>query len=104
MYLSLPRQTIVIEILESVEPTPELVGLCRAIHDKGYTIALDDFVSSPRFEPLIELAQLIKVDFGKLRSRPEQERLIRFVRAARHRAVGRKGGDSRRVRAGAAPG
>jgi c-di-GMP-related signal transduction protein len=62
IYLSLPREATVIEILESVEPTADLIELCRSIHEQGYDIALDDFVSSPQFEPLTRLAQLIKVD------------------------------------------
>lgn len=36
---------MVIEILESAEPNSGLLPLCRRIHDQGYTIALDDFVS-----------------------------------------------------------
>src|SRR5579872_783865 len=35
MHLSLPRQAIVIEILESVEPTADLIALCRSIHNQG---------------------------------------------------------------------
>jgi EAL and modified HD-GYP domain-containing signal transduction protein len=76
MYLSLPRQATVIEILESVDPTPELISLCRNIHAEGYTIALDDFVASPQFEPLTQLAHLIKVDM-RATPRVEQERLLR---------------------------
>src|SRR5579863_3297782 len=62
MHLSLPRQTIVIEILETVEPTADLIGLCQSIHEQGYSMALDDFVSQPQFEPLTHIADLIKVD------------------------------------------
>jgi len=65
----------VIEILESVEPTSDLISLCRAIRKKGYTIALDDFVSSPQFEPLADLAQLIKVDV-RVTDKPEQKHLL----------------------------
>src|SRR5579864_2114416 len=61
-HLSLPREDTVIEILETVDPTSDLIALCRGIHEQGYTIALDDFVASPQFEPLTHLAQLIKVD------------------------------------------
>jgi c-di-GMP-related signal transduction protein len=78
-YLSLPRQATVIEILESVEPTSDLIALCRGIHEQGYMIALDDFVSSPQFEALTRLAQLIKVDVLAT-PRPEQERLLRTYR------------------------
>jgi c-di-GMP-related signal transduction protein len=79
VYLSLPRSSTVIEILESVEPNSDLIGLCRGIHDQGYAIALDDFVASPQFEPLTDLAQLIKVDVLAT-SKPEQERLLRTYR------------------------
>jgi len=74
-YLSLPRNAIVIEILESVEPTPDLIELCRQIRQQGYLIALDDFVWSPGVEPLTDVANLIKVDV-RTTSRPEQERLL----------------------------
>jgi c-di-GMP-related signal transduction protein len=76
MHLSLPRQAIVIEILETVEPTADLIALCQSIHDQGYSIALDDFVSKPQFEPLTHIAKLIKVDL-QATPREEQERLLR---------------------------
>ena len=76
IYLSLPRQATVIEILESVEPSADLLALCRSVHEKGYTIALDDFIDGPQFEPLTHLVQLIKVDV-RVTSKQEQERLLR---------------------------
>jgi c-di-GMP-related signal transduction protein len=79
LHLSLPRQATVIEILETVEPTADLIALCSCIHEQGYTIALDDFVDSPQFEPLTRLAQLIKVDM-RLTGKREQERLLRTYR------------------------
>jgi c-di-GMP-related signal transduction protein len=79
MHLSLPRQAIVIEILESVEPTADLIALCQSIHEQCYSIALDDFVSQPQFEPLTRIAKLIKVDL-RATSREEQERLLRTYR------------------------
>lgn len=80
VYLSLPRDAIVIEILESVEPTPDLIDLCGQIRQRGYSIALDDFVWSPSAAPLIDMADLIKVDV-RTTSRPEQERLLRIGQA-----------------------
>jgi c-di-GMP-related signal transduction protein len=76
IHRSLPCQTTVIEILESVEPNAGLLALCQSIRAQGYTIALDDFVSSPEFEPLTHLAHLIKVDVLAT-TRREQERLLR---------------------------
>jgi c-di-GMP-related signal transduction protein len=61
--LLLPSSATVVEILEDVEPTPELIEACREIAQKGYVIALDDFTYSPELNPLIEIANIIKFDF-----------------------------------------
>jgi EAL and modified HD-GYP domain-containing signal transduction protein len=61
--LFLPKQETVVEILENVQPTPELVAACREMAEKGYMIALDDFVYIPELQPLIDIAQIIKFDF-----------------------------------------
>jgi EAL and modified HD-GYP domain-containing signal transduction protein len=61
--LLLPKQETVVEILENVQPTPELIAACREIAEKGYTLALDDFVFTPELKPLIEIADIIKFDF-----------------------------------------
>jgi EAL and modified HD-GYP domain-containing signal transduction protein len=40
-----------------------LIAACRELKAAGYRIALDDFNWEPKFEPLVELADYIKVDF-----------------------------------------
>jgi c-di-GMP-related signal transduction protein len=59
----LPAQRIIVEILESVVLTPEVLEACTALHRDGYVLALDDFNDEPRWAPLIPLAKIIKVDF-----------------------------------------
>jgi EAL and modified HD-GYP domain-containing signal transduction protein len=59
----LPPGSAVHEILETAEPTPELIAACRELKAAGYRIALDDFIWEPKFQPLVELADYIKVDF-----------------------------------------
>jgi c-di-GMP-related signal transduction protein len=59
----LPSDRVIIEILETVVPSPEIVQVCRELCASGYTIALDDFVDHPKWEPLVSLAKFIKVDF-----------------------------------------
>jgi len=61
--LMFPRERIVVEILEDVEPRKEIVDVCREISEKGYDIALDDFFYRSDMEPLIGLANTIKFDF-----------------------------------------
>jgi EAL and modified HD-GYP domain-containing signal transduction protein len=71
----LPPETLVVEVLESVAPDAEVIAACRKLRTLGYSIALDDFVSDPRFDPLVALSSLIKVDMQSTGKR-EQERLL----------------------------
>jgi len=57
-----PKGQIVIEILEDVEPSKKVMSVCRKLHEDGYKIALDDFVYKRKFEPLLEIADIIKID------------------------------------------
>ena len=57
----LPQETTVVEILETVDPTPQGIAACEKLKDAGYTLALDDFVYEERFEPLVRLADIIKI-------------------------------------------
>jgi c-di-GMP-related signal transduction protein len=59
----LPREKFVLEVLETVDITPEVVTRCRELKDKGFTLALDDFVTfEDRHRPLLDLADIVKVD------------------------------------------
>jgi c-di-GMP-related signal transduction protein len=42
--LLLPPDRVIIEILESVAPTDEVVSLCQDLCNAGYVLALDDFI------------------------------------------------------------
>ena len=59
----LPADRIVVEILETVRPTEEILGVCRELRSAGYQLALDDFVDSPETAPLVEFANFLKIDF-----------------------------------------
>lgn len=58
-----PKEHLFIEILESVEPDGEVLQKCRQLKSAGYTIVLDDFVCSPERLPLLDLADIVKIDF-----------------------------------------
>ncbi|MBF0200413.1 MAG: HDOD domain-containing protein [Desulfamplus sp.] len=60
--LLFPKENIVIEILENVEPEPEVVNAIQEFRKKGYRIALDDFIFDNKYKPLIRLAHIIKFD------------------------------------------
>jgi c-di-GMP-related signal transduction protein len=69
----LPPETAVLEILETVDPTPELIASCRLLKAQGFRLALDDFVWRPMFVPLVEMADYIKVDFLATNAEQRQE-------------------------------
>ncbi|MCA9168959.1 MAG: EAL domain-containing protein, partial [Planctomycetales bacterium] len=62
----LPPQRIVLEILEDITPDPEVLAAVRRLAEAGFTIALDDVVYRQELEPLIELADIIKVDLPQI--------------------------------------
>jgi c-di-GMP-related signal transduction protein len=59
----LPPDRIVVEILETVVPTPEVVAACADLRESGYVLGLDDFDDHPKWEPLLALSRFLKVDF-----------------------------------------
>ena len=58
----LPKDQVVIEVLESVEIDREVIEACRRLKSNGYLLALDDFEDSSTWAPLVDLADFIKVD------------------------------------------
>ena len=61
--LLFPRDKIIIEILENIDPSDDILDACRRLIRNGFTLALDDFIFDERYRRLVELAGLIKVDF-----------------------------------------
>ena len=59
----LPPSHTVLEILETVEPDEEVISACRKLKKMGYRFALDDFFTRDGMDPLIKLADYVKVDF-----------------------------------------
>ena len=57
-----PRAQLVIEVLETVKPTPAVVKAVEHLRGLGYTIALDDFFYTDDYKPLVALADIIKID------------------------------------------
>jgi len=77
----LPAKSVIIEILEDIEPTEQLVELCKKLKKLGYVIALDDFVYSDKYRSLIEIVDIIKVDF-KITKGYERREVIKQVNSS----------------------
>lgn len=71
----LPPDRVVLEVLENVEIDVKLIKGVSSLAAAGFTIALDDFEYTPKWEPLIELAAVIKFDVQAIGAEKIQEQL-----------------------------
>lgn len=62
VYGLLDPKRVVIEILETVEPDEDVLTAVETMVSNGYTVALDDFEYDPRYEQLLGLVQVVKLD------------------------------------------
>src|SRR5690625_3974739 len=60
--LSILSSTLVIEVLEDVEASTEVIARLQSLKEEGFTIALDDFIYCQEREALLPLADIVKVD------------------------------------------
>jgi c-di-GMP-related signal transduction protein len=74
----LPAQRIVVEILETATPTPEIVQAREALCKDGYVLALDDFADDPKWAPMLPYVKFLKVDFRASGSERRQEIVRRY--------------------------
>lgn len=71
-----PPEYLVIEILENIPVTEELINRCKLLKEKGYMLALDDFVLQQGYDELINIVDIVKVDF-MLTSESERAEIIK---------------------------
>ena len=60
--ISLPRDRVVLEFLEDIAVDESILAGVQRLSAQGYSIALDDFIYHESLQPLVELADLIKID------------------------------------------
>jgi EAL and modified HD-GYP domain-containing signal transduction protein len=86
---ALPKNRVVLEIIENVAPTPQVIEALTSLAQQGYTIALDDFVYEERLKPFLEIADIVKVDvLGK--SEEQLHREVSQLRDSRVRLLAEK--------------
>ena len=64
--LSLPKDKVVVEILETCIPTDELLEAVKELYQAGYMIALDDFTSTPEWERFLRYTHIVKLDIMQM--------------------------------------
>jgi len=68
----------VLEVLEHIKPTKEIIIGVKRLKDQGYKIALDDFEYSPEYDELLLLADYVKLDVMQLTT-PEVVQQIKYL-------------------------
>jgi len=80
----LPADAVVIEVLERVAADSDVVEACARLKHAGYRLALDDYVyGTESHEPLIPMADVIKVDFRRSTVEARLEAVRRLKRPGR---------------------
>lgn len=64
-FLPIDPSRVVVELVERIDPSPQVIEAVRRWHKKGFTFALDDFDFNPDWDPLLQLVSIIKVDIEK---------------------------------------
>lgn len=66
--IALPEQKdlLILEILEDIEPTPDIVSAVKRLAQQGYRLALDDYEHRPEFSALLPFVELVKLDVRAL--------------------------------------
>jgi c-di-GMP-related signal transduction protein len=77
----MPRESVVLTLLESVRPTEAVVLRCEHLAAQGWKFALDDHGGSPEYEPLYPLVEVLRIDISTSSMKtigPLLERLRRY--------------------------
>jgi EAL and modified HD-GYP domain-containing signal transduction protein len=86
----LPTNRVVLELLETVVIDERLVHRCRDLTRRGFRFALDDFCRyEERFEPLLALVHIVKIDILQL-DRQGLAGLVRRLRSYPARLLAEK--------------
>jgi c-di-GMP-related signal transduction protein len=58
----LPNNLVVVELFDTIEPTEDLINVCQQLKRDGYSLALNLLPCHDDFNPLIEIADVIKIN------------------------------------------
>ncbi len=58
----LPHDRIVLEILEDVPISPQIIARCQALKQRGFRLCLGDFTNRSAYAPLLPLIDIVKID------------------------------------------
>ena len=71
-----PADRLVLEVLEDIELDDLVLNGIQKLKKQNYIIALDDFIFHPHLKPLVEIADIVKIDIMAL----DSEQLDQHIR------------------------
>lgn len=74
----LPKETLIVEILEQSIVSQELIESCIKLKQAGYKIALDDFVFDEKFVSLLDIVDIVKIEFSRVSLFEQRQLLHRY--------------------------
>lgn len=74
---------IVVEIMETVEPTDELIEVCKELKTRGYRLALDDFDFNQKWQRMSHLVDIIKIDISTINPEILARKVATLVRGSK---------------------
>lgn len=75
----LPKDKVVIEILENVNPTEEVIRNLKNLKKQGYSLALDDVENEEDLKKFVEIVDVVKLDF-LLSSKESRKRIAKLCK------------------------
>jgi len=60
----LPPKLTILEVREATDSAEDLIAICQKLKHLGFRLALHEFAWMPGYEPLLDLANYLKVDFS----------------------------------------
>ncbi len=77
-YEVLPTKNVILEVLETIEPSPSVLESLTQARQRGYQIALDDFILRESHRALVPHADYIKIDVLALTNEELREQVAMF--------------------------
>jgi len=72
----LPKDRVVLEILENVTVDDKLFSLLKSLVQAGFSLAIDDFIDNDSTQKLFEIVKIMKIDISDYSS----EQLLEYVK------------------------
>lgn len=83
------KDRLVLEILEDVKAEDDIISAVTSLANDDYTIALDDFIYHESLQPLVDIADIIKIDLMAI-SKDELEQHVKLLSNGKRKLLAEK--------------